>query len=343
VHHPYESFSSSVEAFLEAAANDPQVLAIKLTLYRTSGDTAIVRALTEAAEAGKQVAVLIELQARFDEQNNIEWARKLEKAGVHVVYGLVGLKTHCKLALVVRQEKNGELKYYSHVGTGNYNPKTARLYTDLGYLSADPDLTADADTVFRQLASLSKFKAPKRLLLAPFNLHSRMLELLGRVAAAARAGYPARVVLKINALTDAELIQGLIAAGQAGARIDLIVRGACMLPPGLPGVSDNILVRSVVGRFLEHSRISYFRWGEGEEEEALYLSSADWMNRNMLRRIEIAWPVRDAALRQRVIDECLVPYLHDGRDAWVLESDGRYRRAGEDGLSAQQALVARHG
>jgi polyphosphate kinase len=261
-----------------------------------------------------------------------------------VVYGIVGLKTHAKLLMVMRREQRRgrtQLRRYAHLSTGNYNPKTARLYTDLGYLTADPDITADADTVFRQLASLGKIKTPKRLLLAPFNMHSRMMELLAKVRDAARDGYPARVVLKINALTDAELIQGLIEAGQAGVRIDLIVRGACMLPPGLPGQTDNILVRSVVGRFLEHSRVSYFRWGASEADEVLYLSSADWMSRNMLRRIEVAWPVLDAGLRQRVIDEALQPYLHDRLDAWQLGPDGSSTRVASSGISAQQALMRR--
>ena len=343
LHHPFESFEPVVQ-LLREAVQDPDVLAIKQTVYRTGSKSELMDLLIEAARRGKEVMVVVELKARFDEEANINWAERLEAVGAQVVYGIVGLKTHAKLLLVTRREQHGGkavLRRYVHLSTGNYNPKTARLYTDLGYLSADPELTADADTVFRQLASLSKFKAPKRLLLAPFNMHGRMLELLGRVTEAARAGYAARVVLKINALTDAELIQGLIVAGQAGARVDLIVRGACMLPPGLPGVSDNILVRSVVGRFLEHSRISYFRWGEGEADEALYLSSADWMSRNMLRRIEVAWPVLDAKLRQRVIDEALLPYLHDSLDAWQLGPDGYSQRIAEQGISAQQALMRR--
>ncbi|QPF72978.1 polyphosphate kinase 1 [Roseateles sp. DAIF2] len=343
LHHPFESFEPVVQ-LLREAVQDPEVLAIKQTVYRTGSKSELMDLLIEAARRGKEVLVVVELKARFDEEANINWAERLEAVGAQVVYGMVGLKTHAKLLLVTRREQHGGkpvLRRYAHLSTGNYNPKTARLYTDLGYLSADPDLAADVDLVFRQLASLSKFKAPRRLLLAPFNLHSRMLELLAQVAEAARAGYPARVVLKVNSLTDAELIQGLLLAGQAGARIDLIVRGACMLPPGLPGVSDNILVRSVVGRFLEHSRISYFRWGDGEEQEALYLSSADWMSRNMLRRIEVAWPVLSASLRQRVIDEALMPYLHDSLDAWQLGPDGTSQRVAAEGDSAQQALMRR--
>lgn len=338
LHHPFESFDPVVQ-LLREAVEDPDVLAIKQTIYRTGSQSVLADLLIEAARRGKEVLAVVELKARFDEEANINWAERLEAVGAQVVYGIVGLKTHAKLMLITRRE-GSRLRRYGHLSTGNYNPKTARFYTDLGYLTADADLTSDMDLVFRQLASLSKFKAPRKLLLAPFNLHRTMCETLALVEAAARRGEPARVVLKINALTDAELIQSLISAGQAGARIDLVVRGACMLPPGLPGVSDNILVRSVVGRFLEHSRIFYFRWGKTEAEESLYLSSADWMSRNMLRRIEVAWPVVDPKLRQRVIDEGLVPYLHDTRDAWQLRSDGTSQRVnGVDGVSAQQALM----
>ena len=228
-----------------------------------------------------------------------------------------------------------------HLSTGNYNAKTARMYTDVGYFTADPELTADADAVLNQLASLTIMKAPRRLLTAPFGLHDKMLTHLLQVADAARHGLPARVVVKCNALTDPALIQGLVEASRAGADIDLIVRGACMLAPGVPGETDRIRVRSVVGRFLEHSRIFYFRWGVLDSDETLYLSSADWMSRNMVRRIELAWPVRDPVLRQRVIDECLVPYLHDRRDAWNLLSDGCYVRVSDSGVSAQQALIER--
>ena len=345
LHHPFESFEPVLE-FLREAVHDPDVLAIKQTVYRTGSKSELMDLLIEAARRGKEVMVVVELKARFDEEANINWAERLEAVGAQVVYGIVGYKTHAKLLMVMRREMHGGkpvLRRYAHLSTGNYNPKTARLYTDLGYLTADPDITADADTVFRQLASLGKIKAPKRLLLAPFNMHSRMMEFLQQVTEAARAGYKARVVLKINALTDAELIGGLLAAGQAGARVDLIVRGACMLPPGLPGVSENILVRSVVGRFLEHSRVSYFRWGDGDEQEALYLSSADWMSRNMFRRIEVAWPVLDPKLRQRVIDEALQPYLHDSLDAWQLGPDGHSNRISDSGISAQQVLMRHFG
>lgn len=341
LHQPFESFDPVVK-FLREAVEDPKVLAIKQTIYRTGTESVLMELLIEAARRGKEVLAVVELKARFDEEANINWAERLERVGVQVVYGIVGLKTHAKLLLATRKEGRHMVRY-AHLSTGNYNSKTARLYTDLGFLTTDPEITADADAVFRHLASLNPLDRTKRLLVAPFDLQSTLVELMQKVAGAARAGRPARIVAKFNALTDPVLIGALLEAGQAGAEIDLIVRGACMLPPGVPGQSERIRVRSVVGRFLEHTRVLYFRWGESERDEALYLSSADWMTRNMLRRIEIAWPVRDAALRQRVIDECLVPYLHDGRDAWVLESDGRYRRAGEDGLSAQQALVARHG
>jgi polyphosphate kinase len=287
---------------------------------------------------------VVELKARFDEEANINWAERLEAVGAQVVYGIVGLKTHAKLLLVTRRERSSQshaaLRRYVHLSTGNYNAKTARLYTDISCFSADPELTADADAVFHQLASLTAMRPLKHLLVAPFGLHAAMLDLIGRVANAAQRKRPARIVLKCNALTDVTLINALIDASKAGAKIDLIIRGACTLPPGVPDLTENIRVRSIVGRFLEHSRIFYFRWGDSDRHEALYLSSADWMSRNMLRRIELAWPVRQPAMRQRLIDECLVPYLHDSRDAWELRADGQYDRAGSDeGLSAQQALL----
>lgn len=339
LHHPFESFEPVV-AFLREAVNDPEVLAIKQTIYRTGSESPLMDLLIDAARRGKEVMAVVELKARFDEEANINWAERLEAVGVQVVYGIVGLKTHAKLLLVTRREE-GRLRRYAHLSTGNYNPKTARLYTDVGYLTADPELTADADAVFQQLASLGKMRPLRALLQAPFTLHRRLMQHLMQVTEAARAGRPARVVVKINALTDVPLIDALMHAGQAGADIDLIVRGACMLRPGVTGLTDRIRVRSVVGRFLEHSRVMYFRWGDSDEDEALYLSSADWMGRNMFGRIEVAWPVRDPVLRQRVIDECLVPYLHDRRDAWSLQGDGRYVRVGTDGPSAQQSLVAR--
>ncbi|MBI5270155.1 MAG: polyphosphate kinase 1 [Burkholderiales bacterium] len=345
LHHPFESFEPVVE-FLRQAVHDPDVLAIRQTVYRTGAKSVLMDLLIEAARRGKEVMVVVELKARFDEEANINWAERLEAVGAQVVYGIVGLKTHAKLLLVTRRETGARgapvLRRYVHLSTGNYNPKTARLYTDLGYLTADPGIAADADAVFQQIASLTRVRPPRHLLTAPFVLHRRLVRHIGQVADAARAGRPARIVAKFNALTEPALIRALIDAGRAGASIDLIVRGACMLPPGIAGETDRIRVRSVIGRFLEHSRIMYFRWGDGDEDEALYLSSADWMGRNMFRRIELAWPVRDARMRQRVIDECLVPYLHDRRDAWVLRADGSYQRVDTQGVSAQQALMARY-
>jgi polyphosphate kinase len=346
LHHPFESFEPVVQ-FLREAVDDPDVLAIKQTIYRTGTESALMDLLLEAARRGKEVTVVVELKARFDEEANINWAERLEAVGAQVVYGIVGLKTHAKLLLVTRREagRKGttQLRRYVHLSTGNYNAKTARLYTDVGYFTADPEIAAEADAVFHQLASLTPVGESRRLLVAPFNLHERMLAHIAQVAAAAQRGRPARIVVKCNALTDPALMQALAGASQDGADIDLIVRGACMLPPGLPGVTERIRVRSIIGRFLEHSRVFYFRWGEGEADEALYLSSADWMSRNMLRRIELAWPVRDPALRQRVIDECLVPYLHDRLDAWELQPDGGYARVATEGLGAQQALMQRYG
>ena len=357
LHHPFESFDPVVQ-FLRESVNDPAVLAIKQTIYRTGSESPLMDLLIEAARRGKEVMVVVELKARFDEEANINWAERLEAVGAQVVYGVVGLKTHAKLLLVTRREVSASgaagasstanpttaarLRRYAHLSTGNYNPKTARLYTDIGYLTADAELTADVDAVFQQLASLGKMKPLRQMLQAPFTMHRRLIHTIERVADAARAGQPARIIVKINALTDPMLIDALVRASQAGADIDLIVRGACVLRPGVPGATDRIRVRSVVGRFLEHSRIMYFRWGPGDDDEVLYLSSADWMSRNMLRRIEVAWPVRDAELRQRVIDECLVPYLHDRRDAWLLNTDGSFSRIGSHGVSAQQALVKRY-
>lgn len=341
LHHPFESFDAVVQ-FLREAVYDPDVLAIKQTIYRTGSESVLMELLLEAVRRGKEVLAVVELKARFDEEANINWAERLEALGAQVVYGIVGLKTHGKMMLVTRRE-GGRLRRYAHLSTGNYNPKTARLYTDVGYLTSQPDLTADVDRVFQQLSSLTQMRSSRQLLLAPSSMHSQMLRCIERVAESARAGGPARIVVKVNSLTDEPLVRALIAAGQAGARIDLIVRGACILPPGLPGQTENIRVRSVVGRMLEHTRVLYFRWGEAEHDEVLYLSSADWMNRNMTRRIEVAWPVRDPALRQRVIDECLVPYLLDGKDAWIQFSDGHYERVPQTGHSAQQALMALHG
>ena len=341
IHQPFESFEG-VLAFLREAVYDPQVLAIKQTIYRTGSDSEMMDLLREAVRRGKEVTAVVELKARFDEEANINWAEALESIGAQVVYGVVGLKTHAKMLLVTRREGRS-LKRYGHLSTGNYNPRTARLYTDLSYLTADAALTADMEQLFIHIASQSRLPRMNQLLLAPFNLHRRMMARIAALGRAAAAGKPARIVLKMNALTDEPLIHSLIAAGQRGVQIDLIVRGACMLPAGLTGLTDNIRVRSVIGRFLEHSRVTYFNL-DGQEE--LYLSSADWMNRNMLRRIELAWPVQDPVLRQRIVEECLTLYLQDDRDAWTLGADGVYHRlepaAGTEGKGAQEALMARY-
>jgi polyphosphate kinase len=339
IHQPFESFDG-VLAFLREAVNDPHVLAIKQTIYRTGADPQMLDLLREAVRRGKEVLAVVELKARFDEEANINWAEALESVGAQVVYGVVGLKTHAKMLLVTRREGR-VLRRYGHLSTGNYNPRTARLYTDLSYLTADEDTTADMDNVFNHLASQNRLPRMRRLLVAPFHLHRRTLEKIEQVGLAAAQGKDARIVAKMNALTDEALVRALLLAGQRGARIDLIVRGACILPAQVPGVSDNIRVRSIIGRFLEHSRVFYFRAGEQEE---LYLSSADWMNRNMLRRVEVSWPVTDPVLRQRIVDECLVAYLCDDRDAWNLQPDGVYARSSPDGsgTGVQNALMHRY-
>jgi polyphosphate kinase len=326
LHHPYESFDPVVE-FISQAAADPKVLAIKQTLYRTSGDSPIVKALMRAAENGKQVAALVEIKARFDEENNIQFARRLENSGVHVVYGLLGLKTHCKAALVVRREGT-VLRRYVHLGTGNYNPSTARLYTDVSFFSARPELGEDATALFNLLTSCTAPSQWRKLTVAPLGLHERILGLIEREAAFARAGKPARIIAKMNALVDPDAIHMLYRASQAGVQIDLIVRGICCLRPGLPGVSENIRVRSVVDRFLEHSRLFYFEaGGEGE----LYGSSADWMPRNFVRRVEVLFPIEDPRLKRRVVDEILAVCLADDRKASMLLPDGSYRRVVHEG------------
>jgi polyphosphate kinase len=341
VHHPFESFDG-VLAFLRDAVEDPKVLAIKQTIYRTGNDPVLIELLREAVRRGKEVTVVVELKARFDEEANINWAESLEAIGAQVVYGVVGLKTHAKMLLVTRREGRGLVRY-AHLSTGNYNPGTARLYTDVGFFTADPAMTADVDNVFVHLASHSRLPRLTQLWLAPFHLHRKLLDRIDALAEGAAAGRNARIVLKMNALTDVPLIEALVRAGRKGAQIDLVVRGACMLPARVPGITDNIRVRSIIGRFLEHSRVFYFSL---DEEEQLFLSSADWMNRNMLRRVELAWPVHDPKLRQRIIDECLVACLHDDRDAWDLMPDGHYKRvngAGEPkGHGAQSALMARY-
>jgi polyphosphate kinase len=346
IHQPYESFDA-VLAFLREAVEDPDVLAIKQTIYRTGAKSELMNLLREAVRRGKEVTAVVELKARFDEEANINYAERLESVGAQVVYGVVGLKTHAKMLLVTRREASG-LKRYAHLSTGNYNPGTAKLYTDLSYLTADDALTADLEQIFLHLASQNRLPKLNKALIAPFHLHKAMLDKLEAAGAAAKAGQDARVILKMNALTDEQLARALATASQQGVKIDLIIRGACILPAQVPGFTDNVRVRSVIGRLLEHSRVFYFRIGEVEE---LWLSSADWMNRNMLRRIELAWPVTDPALRQRIIDECLSAYLHDTKDAWLLHPDGRYVPAGITGTgrsrssqhSAQATLMARYG
>lgn len=328
VHHPFESFAYSVERFFEAAAVDEHVLALKTTLYRTSGDTAIVRALTEAAQSGKQVAVLVELQARGDEANNIAWARTLENFGVHVAYGLPGLKTHAKIALIVRRDPDG-IRRYVHIGTGNYNSKTARVYTDIGLFTINPEIAADISDVFNLLTGFSRQRDYRKLLVAPASMKTRFLALIAREAANARAGHPARIIAKMNAIVDPDMIAALYEASRAGVEIDLIVRGICCLRPGLPGVSDRIRVRSIIGRFLEHSRIIYFANGGHEN---YFIGSADWMPRNLERRVEVLTPVDDPSQQVRLralLDTC----LDDNRQAWELQSDGTYRQVSPDGAT----------
>ncbi|MBA3321545.1 MAG: polyphosphate kinase 1 [Pyrinomonadaceae bacterium] len=321
LHHPYTSYST-VTDFINTAATDPQVLAIKMCLYRTGQHSPIVQSLMEASAHGKQVAVLVELKARFDEENNIEWARRLERAGVHVVYGLLGLKTHCKLALVVRQEGT-TLRRYVHVATGNYNPTTSRIYTDIGLFTANEEIGEDAANLFNYLTGYSRFSKYRQLLVAPVNLRERMLALIEREANHAREGRPAHIIAKINSLTDIVIIRALYAAAQAGVKIDLVVRGVCALRPGVPGVSEGIKVSSVVGRFLEHSRIFYFANGGAEE---VFIGSADWMQRNLDRRVEVVAPVIDARLRKQLKD-VLDTYLKDNAKSRLLQPDGSYERA----------------
>lgn len=320
LHHPYESFAP-VSEFILQAARDPMVFAIKQTLYRTAADSPIVDALREAALNGKQVTVLVELKARFDELNNISRAKSLEEAGVHVVYGLVGLKTHCKCCLVVRREAGG-LRRYAHLGTGNYNHRTARLYTDLSLFTADEEITAEVADLFNMLTGTARRPRFRHLLVAPFNLHAGILARIRRETANARAGKPARIAAKVNTLIDVEVINALYEASRAGVRIDLVVRGVCALVPGRPGLSENIRVRSLLGRYLEHSRIAFFL-NAGEEPDIL-VGSADWMTRNFVRRVECVFPLRDSRLRRRVTREILPTLLADTRDAWELGPDGTY-------------------
>jgi polyphosphate kinase len=334
LHHPYTSYST-VTDFIAHAAADPDVLAIKICLYRTGKQSPIVQSLIDAVESGKQVTVLVELKARFDEESNIEWARRLEQAGVHVIYGLVGLKTHSKLALIVRREGDA-LKRYVHVATGNYNPTTSRIYTDIGILTADEELGADASNLFNFLTGFSRFSNYCCLMVAPINLRERFKALISREREHAIKGKPARIIAKMNSLTDVELIQELYAASQAGVSIDLIVRGVCMLRPGVEGFSSNIRVRSIVGRFLEHSRIFYFENG-GESET--YIGSADWMHRNLNRRVEVVAPVKSETISTYLKDVVLDAYLRDNTQVRELQPDGSYRRLepteGEEPFSSQ--------
>ncbi|WP_346289538.1 polyphosphate kinase 1 [Sphaerothrix gracilis] len=338
-HHPYHSFASTVQRFITYAAHDPDVLALKMTLYRTSGDSPIVQSLISAAENGKQVAVLVELKARFDEENNINWARKLEKSGVHVVYGLMGLKTHTKTSLVVRQEGD-RIRRYVHIGTGNYNPKTARLYTDLGLLSCRDDLGADLTDLFNYLTGYSQQSSFRKLLIAPVTLRQRMLDMIRRETENCRDGKKGKIIAKMNALVDAPIIAALYEASQAGVEIDLIVRGICCLRPGLKGISDHIRVISVIGRFLEHSRIFYFH-NNGDEQ--MFIGSADWMPRNLNRRVEAVVPIEDAKIFKE-LQAILDLMLSDNRQAWDLQPDGKYiqRRPekGESDRSTHKVMMA---
>jgi len=326
LHHPYDSFDQVVE-FIEKAATDPQVLAIKITLYRTSGDSPVVEALIDAANAGKQVTAIVELRARFDEATNIQWARRLEEAGAHVIYGVVGLKTHCKALLIVRRDVD-RLRHYVHLGTGNYHPRTARIYTDWSLLSSEPQLTEEVATVFNTLTGLAGYPGLKKLMVAPFDMHSRLIQLIERERDNARAGKPARIVAKLNALVDQEIIEKLYEASCSDVSIDLIVRGICCLRPKIPGLSENIRVISIVGRFLEHSRIHHF---ENGGDPLVYLSSADWMPRNFFRRIEVAFPIETPALRDQIINDVIPTFLKDRVKARELQPDGTYRRLKPEG------------
>jgi polyphosphate kinase len=337
LHHPFESFGTVLE-LVQAAAKDPAVVAIKMTLYRTIPDSRIVDYLVEGASAGKEVTVLVELRARFDEATNISLANRLQEAGAHVVYGIVGFKTHCKLTLIVRREQ-GKLTRYVHLGTGNYHPETTRMYTDYGLLTTNKEISDDVHQVFLQLTSMMQTPPLNRLLHAPFQLHESLLAMIDREAANASAGGNGHIVAKLNALVEPEIIRALYKASSAGVLVDLIVRGICCLRPGVPGISDNIRVRSIVGRFLEHSRIYYF-YANGDEQ--VFCSSADWMDRNVFRRVEIAYPILDSESKARLIGD-LDLYLSDNTNAWQLLPDGSYRRlsprADERPLSAHDSLL----
>ena len=335
LHHPFQSFTPVVN-FIQEAAKDPQVVAIKQTVYRIGTDSAIMEALIDAATSGKEVTLVVELMARFEEEANINWAERLEEVGAHVVYGVVAHKTHAKMALVVRRE-DGKLRRYVHLGTGNYHPRTARLYTDFGLFTCNQDVCADVNEVFKQLTGLGKAETLHHLWQAPFTLHANVIAAIKNETRLAKAGKPARIVAKINALLEPTVIEALYAAPRAGVRVELVVRGVCALRPGVPGLSEPQL-RSSVGRFLEHTRIFYFL----TRAEKVYLSSADWMDRNFFRRVELCFPVLDKKLKQRVIKEGLKPYLKDNRQAWDMRADGHYARKQTRGTlprSAQMMLL----
>ena len=346
IHQPYESFESVID-FLREAVYDPDVLSIQQTIYRTGSDPRMLQLLQEAVRRGKEVMAVVELKARFDEEANINWAESLESVGAQVVYGVVGLKTHAKMLLVMRREGSA-LKYYGHVSTGNYNPRTARLYTDVSMLTADSDITRDMEHLFRHIASQIKLPRMRKLLVAPFNLHRQMLTKIKSAETAAIAGKPVRIILKMNALTDETLVTALVKAGRAGVEVDLILRGACILPVDAPGLEGRIRVRSIIGRLLEHSRVFYFNI---DAVENMWLASADWMNRNMMRRIEIAWPIIDTKNRARILQECCQMSLDDNKNAWILTDDGTYQLASQlpnaktkgvgqvKDFSAQQQLI----
>src|ERR1700694_5306035 len=330
LHHPYDSFDPIVD-LIEEAAQDPQVLAIKITLYRTGGESPIVAALIDAANAGKQVTAIVELRARFDEAVNIQWARRLEEAGAHVIYGVVGLKTHCKALLIVRRDAD-QLRHYVHLGTGNYHPRTARIYTDWSFLTAEPQLTEEVGIVFNTLTGLAAYPGLKKLMVAPFDLKKRLIAMIERERDHARADKPARIVAKLNSLVDQEIIEKLYEASCEDVTIDLSVRGICCLRPKIPGLSENIRVISIVGRFLEHSRIYHFANAGAPE---ILLSSADWMPRNFLRRVEVAFPIENPALRDNIVNEVLPRFLNDRVKARELQPDGSYRRLKPEGPEAR--------
>ena len=340
LHHPYDSFDAVVD-FIESAASDPDVISLKQTIYRTSRDSPIVGALIAAAAAEKEVTAVLELKARFDEASNIQWARTLEDEGVQVYHGLVGLKTHCKLCLLVRRDPDGVTRQYAHIGTGNYNPTTSRFYTDVSLLTASPEITSSVQAVFNYLTAYSEAPSYAPLAISPINLAATALSQINRETDHAMNGRPARIIAKMNSLLDKNVIEALYRASQAGVQIDLTVRGMCSLRPGVPGVSDKIVVRSVVGRFLEHSRIFYFENG-GEDE--VYISSADWMPRNLYERVEVLCPVREPSLKQRIKSEILAAYLADNVKARFLDRNGRYvhvtRRRGDVSFSSQDFLIA---